>query len=138
MGIVMPRDLIRGRWLSRIMVSAALLIIVPACGTILQQLAGPPAGRHPVPPRTQSLCSPIFRAADIETIIVSILASKDEGTTKSAALIIADTACDDSAANLLSIAQDEDSTFEFSALDASAFRDDCLNCYASIIDGIYD
>ena len=134
----MFREHDRNHRVGRITIVVALLMLVPACGTSIQQIFGPPPGRHPVPPRTQSLCSPIFRAADIETIIVSILASKKEGTTKSAALIIADTICEDSATNLLTIGQDEDSTFDFDALDAAAFRGDCLNCYVSIIDAIYD
>ncbi len=123
--------------MSRISIAAVLTTLLPACGTVVPQLLGPPPGRHQVPPRIQALCSPMFRDTDVETIIVSISAAKDDGATKSTALSNANTACADTASALLAIGQDENADFEFDAVDAAAFQDDCFNCYVAIIDAIY-
>ncbi len=116
---------------------AILSILIPACDTVIPALLSAPVARHTLPLRTSLLCSPLFRSADIETIIVSIDAAKTEGDTKATAIINADEACSDAAGNLLTIGEDENADFDFDALDASAFESDCRNCYIALIDDIY-
>ncbi len=131
----------------------AAMIILPltvSCGLPIDQLVGSVLSRTQIPPRVLLLCAPILRDVDIEAIVIQINAGRDEGVSKTAAITVSGTTCNETATELLAIATSSESTtesetgtsteplIEFNALDAAVYETNCTNCYIAIIDALYD
>ncbi len=110
--------------------------IIPSCGLLLDTLVAPTAARDQIPAHIRALCSPLFRDADLRSIVIELNAARDEEISKSAAITGAGDACSATAAELLTIADAVD--LDFDQLTASQFDTDCVNCYIALIDAIYD
>ncbi len=109
-----------------------------ACDLQLEPLPDTEASSIVLPAGVQQLCTPLFRDVDVVSIIVELNATQNAGGTKTAAISTATNTCSEGAQALLDIAEEEGSTFEFSALDAIVWEADCINCYVFIIDDMFD
>ena len=129
----------RNRHIERALVGAAsLAFFASACDLPFEPLPNTEAASIVIPDAIGQLCSPIFRDVDIVSIVVELDAIERTGLGKSEAIASAADTCSDGADDLLDIADEEESAFVFTALDASVWQADCINCYIAIIDDIFD